>query len=687
MENHKHHQHQEHNHTPHKEHDHHDHAEHEGMDHSMHDMGNLKLKFFVSLMLAIPVLLISPMMGIELPFQIDFEGSQYLVVVLSTILFFYGGMPFIKGAKMELQMKSPGMMTLITLGISVSYFYSMYAFIVNEWFHTGVHVMDFFWELASLIVIMLLGHWIEMNAVSNAGNALEKMAALLPKEARVLSEDGTLKTVALQEVMIDDEVQVSAGENIPVDGIIIKGTSNVNESMITGESLAIVKKVGDKVIGGSINGNGTILVKVSGTGESGYLAKVMNLVMQAKKDQSKRERLSHKVAQYLFYISVSVGIVAFIVWFLVTRDVNIALERLVTVLIIACPHALGLAIPLVVARSTALGASNGLLVTNREAFESAHKVDRVLMDKTGTLTEGNFKVNRVLSLDESYTENQVLQYFAALEQASSHPLAQGILEEAHQRSLDYDHASDVHTLPGVGMEGMLNGQKVLIVSEKYLRDEGIAYDTDAVKQLASLGNSMSYLLVDGVLVGLIAQGDTIKEASYGLIQSLQRQGIEAVMVTGDNEYFAQSVAKELGITSYYSEALPEDKERIVHDLQKQGHRVMMVGDGVNDAPSLARADIGVAIGAGTDVAIDSADLVLVKSNPSDILHLLNLSKNTSRKMVQNLWWGAGYNFVAIPLAAGVLAFAGINLTPAVGALLMSMSTVIVAINAMLLRMK
>ena len=687
MENHKHHQHQEHNHTPHKEHDHHDHAEHEGMDHSMHDMGNLKLKFFVSLMLAIPVLLISPMMGIELPFQIDFEGSQYLVVVLSTILFFYGGMPFIKGAKMELQMKSPGMMTLITLGISVSYFYSMYAFIVNEWFHTGVHVMDFFWELASLIVIMLLGHWIEMNAVSNAGNALEKMAALLPKEARVLSEDGTLKTVALQEVMIDDEVQVSAGENIPVDGIIIKGTSNVNESMITGESLAIVKKVGDKVIGGSINGNGTILVKVSGTGESGYLAKVMNLVMQAKKDQSKRERLSHKVAQYLFYISVGVGIVAFIVWFLVTRDVNIALERLVTVLIIACPHALGLAIPLVVARSTALGASNGLLVTNREAFESAHKVDRVLMDKTGTLTEGNFKVNRVLSLDESYTENQVLQYFAALEQASSHPLAQGILEKAHQRLLDYDHASDVHTLPGVGMEGMLNGQKVLIVSEKYLRDEGIAYDTDAVKQLASLGNSMSYLLVDGVLVGLIAQGDTIKEASYGLIQSLQRQGIEAVMVTGDNEYFAQSVAKELGITSYYSEALPEDKERIVHDLQKQGHRVMMVGDGVNDAPSLARADIGVAIGAGTDVAIDSADLVLVKSNPSDILHLLNLSKNTSRKMVQNLWWGAGYNFVAIPLAAGVLAFAGINLTPAVGALLMSMSTVIVAINAMLLRMK
>ena len=348
---------------------------------------------------------------------------------------------------------------------------------------------------------------------------------------------------------------------------------------------------------------------------------------------------------------------------------------------------MGLAIPLVVARSTALGASNGLLVTNREAFESAHKVDRVLMDKTGTLTEGNFKVNRVLSLDESYTENQVLQYFAALEQASSHPLAQGILEEAHQRSLDYDHASDVHTLPGVGMEGMLNGQKVLIVSEKYLRDEGIAYDTDAVKQLASLGNSMSYLLVEGVLVGLIAQGDTIKEASYGLIQSLQRQGIEAVMVTGDNEYFAQSVAKELGITSYYSEALPEDKERIVHDLQKQGHRVMMVGDGVNDAPSLARADIGVAIGAGTDVAIDSADLVLVKSNPSDILHLLNLSKNTSRKMVQNLWWGAGYNFIAIPLAAGVLAFAGINLTPAVGALLMSMSTVIVAINAMLLRMK
>ena len=665
----------------------HGHMDHGSMDHSMHGMGNLKLKFFVSLIFAIPVLLIAPMMGIVLPFQFTFEGADTVVMVLSTILFFYGGMPFIKGAQMEIQMKSPGMMTLISLGISVAYVYSMYAYLMNNIIGSHIHVMDFFWELASLIVIMLLGHWIEMNAVSNAGNALEKMAALLPKDAMVQQADGSFKSTELVNVHINDIVQVGAGENFPVDGKIVKGSSNVNESMITGESLAVSKKEGDNVIGGSINGNGSLLVQVSGTGESGYLSQVMKLVEDAQKDQSKSERLSQVVAKYLFYIAISVGALAFIVWLLITGDLNIALERLVTVLIIACPHALGLAIPLVVARSTAIGARNGLLVTNREAFENAHKVNKVLMDKTGTLTYGDFKVHSVEALNDKFNHDQVLSYLVALEESSSHPLAIGILDYAKGLGIDGVDAKDVHTIPGVGMSGIIDGKEVLIVNEKYLIKESVFYDANHIQEIASLGNSVSFLMVDAELVGLVAQGDTIKEASYELVKELKAMGIEPVMMTGDNEFYAQAVAKKLGITEYYAQMLPEDKEQKTRELQEQGYKVMMVGDGVNDAPSLARAGVGVAVGAGTEVAIDSADIVLVKSDPQDIVHLLNLSKRTSSKMIQNLWWGAGYNFIAIPLAAGLLAFAGINLSPAVGAMLMSVSTVVVAINAMLLKMK
>ena len=661
--------------------------DHSGMDHSMHGMGNLKQKFFISLIFAIPVLLISPMMGIVLPFQFTFEGSEWLVLILSTILFFYGGMPFIKGAKMELEMKNPGMMTLITLGISVSYFYSIYAFINNVLLQSSHHVMDFFWELASLIVIMLLGHWIEMNAVGNAGNALEKMAALLPNEANVQQEDGSFVTKELTDVMIGDVVLVAAGESIPVDGKIIQGSSNINEAMVTGESLAVSKKLGDSVIGGSINGNGTLHIQVRGTGESGYLAQVMNLVSQAQKDKSKNERLSQVVAKYLFYIALIVGVLAFIIWFAITKDLNIALERLVTVLIIACPHALGLAIPLVVSRSTSIAAQNGLLITNREAFEQAHKVDAVLMDKTGTLTEGDFSVNLIKSLSSNYTDKEVVELFASLETSSTHPLALGILEEAQKQGVEYSAAHNVETLPGTGLMGTYKDLELVIVNEKYLKEHNISYNTEEVSTLASQGNSLSFLLTNNEAIGIVAQGDTIKKSSYDLIKQLKSMGIEPMMLTGDNEYYAKVVAKELGITHYYAELLPEDKEIIAKKLQDEGKHVMMVGDGVNDAPSLARADVGVAIGAGTEVAIDSADIILVNSNPEDLVHLLTLSKKTSTKMIQNLWWGAGYNFLAIPLAAGILSFAGIILTPAVGALLMSVSTVVVAINAMLLKMK
>lgn len=683
--------HEEHKHNQHHNHSNHSHNHHEGhdhgtMDHSAHG-GDFKKKFFVSLFLGIPIILMAPMMGIELPFQFTFPGSEWVVLILGTILFFYGGMPFLKGAKMELEMKNPGMMMLISLGISVAYFYSVYAFVANNFLHSSVHIMDFFWELATLILIMLLGHWIEMNAISNAGNALQKMAELLPNLATVLKEDGSTEEVALQEVMVGQKVLVKAGEKVPTDGEILEGQTSINESMITGESKDVIKKVHDKVIGGSVNGSGAITIEVTGTGESGYLSQVMELVGSAQNEKSRVESLSDKVAKWLFYIALTVGIVAFIVWFILTKDINIALERMVTVLIIACPHALGLAIPLVTARSTSLGAQNGLLVKDRQALEVAKKVDIIMMDKTGTLTEGNFAVNEFESFSQDYTKEEVLSLMAALEQTSSHPLAVGVLNKIEELGLSIPKASKVTNLPGIGMEGLVEGKDVKIVSISYMNQHDLPFNEKEFNELSSQGNSVSFLLVNHETIGLIAQGDQIKPDSKEMINELKAQGIKPVMLTGDNKQVANVVAKQLGIETVHAELMPEDKEKIVKEYKEQGLVVMMVGDGVNDAPGLARADIGVAIGAGTDVAIDSADVILVKSNPFDILHFLSLSKNTQRKMVQNLWWGAGYNIVAIPLAAGILASVGVILSPAVGAVLMSFSTVIVAINAMLLKIK
>lgn len=683
--------HEEHKHNQHHNHSNHSHNHHKGhdhgaMDHSAHG-GDFKKKFFVSLFLGIPIILMAPMMGIELPFQFTFPGSEWVVLILGTILFFYGGMPFLKGAKMELEMKNPGMMMLISLGISVAYFYSVYAFVANNFLHSSVHIMDFFWELATLILIMLLGHWIEMNAISNAGNALQKMAELLPNLATVIKEDDSTEEVALQEVMVGQKVLVKAGEKVPTDGEILEGQTSINESMITGESKDVIKKVHDKVIGGSVNGSGAITIEVTGTGESGYLSQVMELVGSAQNEKSRVESLSDKVAKWLFYIALTVGIVAFIVWFILTKDINIALERMVTVLIIACPHALGLAIPLVTARSTSLGAQNGLLVKDRQALEVAKKVDIIMMDKTGTLTEGNFAVNEFESFSQDYTKEEVLSLMAALEQTSSHPLAVGVLNKMEELGLSIPKASKVTNLPGIGMEGLVEGKDVKIVSISYMNQHDLPFNEKEFNELSSQGNSVSFLLVNHETIGLIAQGDQIKPDSKEMINELKAQGIKPVMLTGDNKQVANVVAKQLGIETVHAELMPEDKEKIVKEYKEQGLVVMMVGDGVNDAPGLARADIGVAIGAGTDVAIDSADVILVKSNPFDILHFLSLSKNTQRKMVQNLWWGAGYNIVAIPLAAGVLASVGVILSPAVGAVLMSFSTVIVAINAMLLKIK
>ena len=665
---------------------HHDHHAHGHMGHMEH-MGNMKQKFWISLIITIPILFLSTFMGIELPFQFSFRGSDWVVLILSTILFIYGGTPFLQGAKMELGERKPAMMTLISMGITVAYFYSLYAFISNNFIPNAPPLMDFFWELATLIVIMLLGHWIEMRAVDNAGNALQKMAELLPGKAQLLDGNGNISEVDLNDVQVGQHLLVNGGDKIPTDGKILEGTTSVNESMVTGEAKAVKKTVGDKVIGGAVNGTGTIKIEVTGTGESGFLSQVMKLVSDAQKEKSRSETLSDKVAAALFYVAVAVGIIAFIVWIIITGDLNIAFERLVTVLIIACPHALGLAIPLVVARSTSLGASNGLLIRNRIALEKANKIDYVTMDKTGTLTEGNFSVSAMESISSKWNNDEVLRMMASLESHSNHPLAIGILDEAEKRNVQFPVPEEVSVISGTGLSGTVDGKQLMIVNPAYLEKNNISFDINRYNELANKGNSVSYLIVENEVAGIVAQGDEIKEEAKKTVDGLIKMQIVPAMLTGDNEEYANSVASQVGINEVFAELLPQDKEKIISSLQNKGNSIMMVGDGVNDAPALARAEIGVAIGAGTDVAIDSADVVLVQSNPADILHFFTLAKNTTRKMVQNLWWGAGYNIIALPLAAGVLAPIGIILSPAVGAVLMSISTIVVALNSMTLKLK
>ena len=663
----------------------HSHMGHEnmsGMDHSMH-MGNFKQKFWLSLILAIPIILFSPMMGMSFPFQVTFPGSNWVVLVLATILFIYGGQPFLSGAKMELKQKSPAMMTLIAMGITVAYVYSVYSFIANL-INPHTHVMDFFWELATLIVIMLLGHWIEMNAVSNASDALQKLAELLPESVKRLKKDGTEETVSLKEVHEGDRLIVRAGDKMPTDGTIDKGHTIVDESAVTGESKGVKKQVGDSVIGGSINGDGTIEITVTGTGENGYLAKVMEMVRKAQGEKSKLEFLSDKVAKWLFYVALVVGIIAFIAW-LFLANLPDALERMVTVFIIACPHALGLAIPLVVARSTSIAAKNGLLLKNRNAMEQANDLDVIMLDKTGTLTQGKFTVTGIEILDEAYQEEEILKYIGALEAHANHPLGIGIMNYLKEKKITPYQAQEQKNLAGVGLEATVEDKDVKIINEKEAKRLGLKIDPERLKNYEAQGNTVSFLVVSDKLVAVIALGDVIKPEAKEFIQAIKEKNIIPVMLTGDNPKAAQAVAEYLGINEYYGGLLPDDKEAIVQRYLDQGKKVIMVGDGINDAPSLARATIGMAIGAGTDIAIDSADVVLTNSDPKDILHFLELAKETRRKMIQNLWWGAGYNIIAIPLAAGILAPIGLILSPAVGAVLMSLSTVVVALNALTLK--
>lgn len=650
----------------------------------MMDMGDLRQKFWISLVLAIPVFILSPFMGLNLPFQVQFPGSDWIVLVLATILFCYGGKPFISGAKGELMSKQPAMMTLITMGISVAYIYSLYAFVENNLLHSSTHIMDFFWELASLIVIMLLGHWIEMKSTMSAGNALQKIASLVPSKVHMVHDDQTMDH-DISMVKAGNVIEVRAGESVPLDGHIISGSSYINESLITGESKAIKKEVSSKVVGGSINGEGTIRVKVDKSANEGYLSQISKLVSDAQNNRSKTQMLADKVSSWLFYAALSVGIIAFVYW-LIFGDMNTALNRLVAVLVIACPHALGLAIPLVMSRSTSIAATNGLIIRDNQAMENSRKIDYVAMDKTGTLTEGKFTVNGLQSLDKSIDNKNLLAIIAGIEGGSSHPIASSIVSYAKDKEIQPAAIDNIQALKGYGMSASFDNRQYYLVNMKYLNEHEISLDKKLVQTYLDKGNTISYLVADKKVLGFVALGDRIKKNTIEFIKELKARNITSIMLTGDNKEAAAIMAKQMGIDEFRAELLPEDKHQVIKQLELSGHHVLMVGDGINDAPSLASATIGVAIGAGTDVAIDSADVVLYNSDPSDIIKFLKLSHNTYKKTVENLWWGAGYNIIAIPLAAGILAGIGFVLSPAVGAVVMSLSTVVVALNALTLKM-
>ncbi len=660
----------------------HQHDEHQEHDkHAGHSVAMFRDKFWLSLILTIPVLAYSEMIQHWLNFTPPaFPGSQYVPFVFSTIIFFYGGLVFIKGAWGELKAKLPGMMTLISLAIITAYVYS----VATQFWLSGE---GFFWELATLITIMLLGHWLEMASIAKAENALDAISKLLPDKAEKLV-NGKPKQVLVSELKVGDLVLIRPGSNIPVDGTITNGSSSVNEAAITGESKPTSKAVGDEVVAGTINQDGSLTVKVMKLGEDTTLAGIMRLVADAQSSKSNVQVLADKAAFALTIIAIATSIITFIYW-LVTKDAAFALERSVTVLIIACPHALGLAVPLVVSISTTISARNGLLVRKRLALEAARMLDWVLFDKTGTLTKGEHGVTDIWAT-KGYTKEDILHLTASLEQNSEHIVGKGIVSEAQKKHVHLDKVEDFSAIPGLGVKGKLHGHDNFVAaSYRYIKENKLKVPADIErysKQAAKDGKTEVYLIKDGkVVIGAIALADVVREQSKQTIAALKAEGIKTAMVTGDSQDVAAYVAKQLGLDQYFAEVRPEDKANKVKELQKTGSKVAFVGDGINDAPALTTADIGMAIGAGTDVAIKSADIILVKSDPRDVIKVIHLSKATYRKMTQNLIWATGYNVVAIPLAAGVLYSSGILLSPAVGAVLMSLSTVIVAINAQLLR--
>ncbi len=649
----------------------HDHGDHHS--HHAHMVKDFRKRFWISLVLTIPILALSPMIQRLLGITFRFPGDIWLLWGLSSVVFFYGGWPFLKGFIQEMVKKQPGMMTLIALAISVAYVYSSLVVF-------GLTGKVFFWELATLIDVMLLGHWIEMKSVLGASRALEELVRLLPAEAHVVLPDGSIREVPVSELKPGDRVLVRPGEKVPVDGIVVDGHSSVNEAMLTGESKPVEKGPGDEVIGGAINGEGALTIEVKKTGKDTYLAQVIDLVQKAQETRSKTQDLANRAAFWLTLIAIGIGSLTLVVWLVLGKDFSFALERTVTVMVITCPHALGLAVPLVVAVSTALSARNGLLIRDRTAFERAKDLQGVIFDKTGTLTEGRFGVSDIVALSD-LSDEEVLQVAASLERSSEHPIARGIADTAESRGLEFLPLDDFKAIPGKGVEGKVRGTFYRVVSPGYLREKGIQVENEEIQRLAAQGKTVVYLLRDQEVVGAIALADQIRPESREAVKRLKGMGLQVMMLTGDSKAVAAWVAEELGLDAYFAEVLPHEKAEKVQEVQKQGLTVAMVGDGVNDAPALVQADVGIAIGAGTDVAVEAADIVLVRNDPRDVAAILGLSRATYRKMQENLLWATGYNVVAIPLAAGVLYKLGILLSPAMGALFMSLSTVIVALNA------
>jgi Cu2+-exporting ATPase len=649
---------------------------HAGHDHHTMMIAEFKRRFYITLIITIPVMMLSPMIQKWMGVNWQFAGSLYLLFVLSSVVFFYGGMPFLKGFADEMKKRAPGMMTLIAVAITAAYSYSVATIF-------GLQGMDFFWELCTLILIMLLGHWLEMKSVAGASKELELLVQLMPSDAHLVMADmiHDVKTETLKE---NDIILVKPGEKVAADGIILEGESYLNESMLTGESKPVQKIKGDKVIAGAINGNGSIKVTVSHAAKDSYLSQVIKLVDNAQKSKSKTQLLADTAAKWLTVIAIVAGVATFLYWYFTGQPLAFAMERMVTVIVICCPHALGLAVPLVVAKSTALSAKNGLLIKNRTAFENARKITTIVFDKTGTLTVGKFEVSKIVSLQKDLTENEIIRLASALEQKSEHPIATGILQKVKDLSITIPATENFNAITGKGVEATVEGKKILVVSPGYLKENDITLPDGFT---ANDTETVVFVIINNQLAGYIGLSDEIRPESADAIKILKQNNIKSILLTGDNNNVAKSVSETLGIDSFFGEVLPHQKLEKIKELQSKGEFIAMTGDGVNDAPALAIADVGIAVGSGSDIAAETAGIVLVNSNPQDVVNLILFGKATYRKMIQNLIWATGYNIIALPLAAGVLYSQGIVLSPAAGAVLMTLSTVIVAINATMLKVK
>lgn len=654
------------------------HGGHGGHDHAAM-IADFRKRFWATLAATVPILALAPMIQgwLGLEEALEFGGDSYVLAALSTLVYFYGGWPFLTGLWSEVRSGRTGMMTLIAVAITAAYAYSMAMVVIGS-------EETFFWELATLIAIMLLGHWIEMKSVMGAGKALEKLASLMPDTAHLVEADGSVREIAVSELQGGETLLVKPGEKVPADAVIVKGESSLNESMLTGESKPIHKAPDAEVIGGSINGEGALTIRVAKTGEDSFLSSVIKLVEEAQASKSKTQDLANNAARWLTFIALGGGLVTVLFWTLLTgQDFAFAMERAVTVMVIACPHALGLAVPLVVARSTAIAASNGLLIRDRTAFEEARNTEAIIFDKTGTLTKGEFGITDTLVFDEAFGARDIVSYAAAVEMQSEHPIAKGIVNDAE----DIWTVDHFRAIPGKGAEGKVKDRDVKVVSPGFVRSRGISIDDPRFEELSAQGKTVVFVLIDDELAGAIALADIIRPESRQAIADLQAMGIRCIMLTGDNQQVANWVGEEIGLDEVIAEVLPQQKADTVKEIQSRGLIVAMTGDGVNDAPALAQANVGIAVGAGTDVAIETADIILVRSDPGDVAAILGLARATYGKMIQNLAWATGYNAFAIPAAAGVFFPWGLVLSPAIGAIFMSASTVICAVNAQLLTLK